>query len=999
MLWKGWLLAGLLPTIALAQEGDKPTKPEMALRIKGMSMGTAVSTWPSGLQLTVVQDDTSPVVVTQLLIDAGWRHDPADAQGIAALFERAWWVSEVSPGVRVVDQLVNGYGCEVDSMVDHDLLRLVSTCPKQTVDAAMRVWSRVFTNPLAGVTDELLKAEAGRIRSDAQARYQITSNEPIYLARYAMNALYPEGHAYHGGSWDNAGAIGLARLKAWAAEKVTVSHTTIGLMGGFSSEHPLHGPALVGGNFDPKLLDARLTPELIVRWPHGDLEEVDPEDPSLSWGWPSLPSNPRQGMELGRGKPGPAKDTESPAPPEPGGEPFRRVVGGVDETTVTVSWSLPGSWRKEDPLHAVLARVVTATIAAHMDEPTLKRFAGCFVVPGLEAATLTCFAILKEGYETSGERVAGRIVDQISYIVDINERPNIDAAVSLGRLRVITDAIHELDEVSGLYGSRSFWLNSGVHLVGDAAFWSKRMGAVNPIAPQQIIDYSAKYITRARSRAVQIDVDPQAGTAPYIPPLDPKDRDALAARPAYWNLLATRPAPASVPGKRIDAARVTASAPKFNKDSAAYNVLPNGVRVVIVPMETSPAVEVRLVAGLGLLNDPTEHLEHAYARGLTAFHREKPEDIGGVWFAYGGDTVTVLGMRASSENLDGALWLLRDAVDGMNVSFKDKITFMSTWKKAIQDSWYDVQHHLDGNLRGHLYPGSLLARQVGWDDFTHWGEVSSDALRDMMRARWSPSNITLVISGGVEAPQAMSLATSFFQGWKAPAPSVSTYNPAPIDDIAMPTTKVVHIYAADRGGLAELALGCRVPGTRETALAAASLVQQGLGAAFTTVQSTVDSYPGDTQAIVVRARVPEAGAGSSLKALLARLEAAAGGKLPEDEVRAAVWRAAMSEGEAFTSDRRVVMHVTELLADGRAWEDDAAAAARFGKLDPAAIAAAFSSCASAPYVAVIGDAGALSGSLSGAGVTATPYDWKAAGEAEHKLADPKGYEKMKKKGG
>lgn len=1003
MDWKSWLLvAALTPTLAVAQEGDKPAKPEMALRVKGLAMGTAVSTWPTGLQMAVVHDELSPMVVTQILVDAGWRYDPADALGMAALFERAWWASEVAPGVRAVDQLVNGYGCEVDSMVDHDLLRFTSTCPKQTVDAAMRVWSRLFTDPLAGVTDELLKAEAVRIRSDAQARYQLTSNEPIFLARHAMMALYPEGHPYHGGSWDSAGAIGLARIKAWAASNVTVARTTVGLMGGFSGEHPLHGPALVGGNFEPRLLDPKLTPELVVRWPHGDLDEVDPDDLSLSWGWPSVPSNPRQGMELGRARPGPAKGTEPPKPPEPASVPFQRMSGGVDETTILVSWSLPGSWRKEDPLHAVLARVIAAMVADpnHMDEPTIKRLAGCYVVPGLEAATLTCAAILKDGYEASGERVSGRIIDQISYITDINNRPNVDVAVSLGRLRVLTDAIHELDEQGNLYASRTYWLNTGVHLVGDPGFWSKRMGDINPIAPQQVIDYAARYITRARSRSVQVDIDPQAGTAPYIPRLDPKDRDALAARPGYWNLLATRPAPASVPGKRIDAARVTSSVPRFKESDIAYNVLPNGMRVVVVPIESSPAVEVRLVAGLGLLNDPTEHMTHAYARGLIAFHREKADDIGGAWYAYVGDTVSVLGLRASAENLDGAVWLLRDALDGVNISFKDKITFVSTWKKKIQDSWYDVQHHVDGNLRRHLYGDSLLSRQVGWDDFTYWGEVGTDQLRDMMRVRWAPENITLVISGGVDGGQGMSIASSFFQGWRAPAPSVSDFNPAAISDVPMPSSKVVHIYPSDKsGGLAELALGCRVPGNREAALAAAALVQQGLGTSFTTVQSTVDAFPGDTQSVVVRARVPEANAGAALKVLLGRLEAAAGGKVPEDELRAAVWRAAMSDGDAFTSDRRVAMHITELIGDGREWKDDSSSAARFGKLDPATVAAAFSSCASAPYVAVIGDSGALTSSLGGAGVTATPYDWKAAGEAEHKTADPKGYEKMKKKGG
>ena len=994
------MLACALPATAVAEEGDKPTKPEMALHVKGMSVGASVSTWPSGLQMVIAQDETAPVVITQLLIDAGWRYDPAGAQGTAALFERAWWASEVSPGVRVVDQLVNGYGCEVDSMVDHDLLRLVSSCPKQTVDAAMRVWSRLFTDPLAGVTDATLRAEADRIRSDATARYDLTSNQPIYLSRYVMPALYPEGHPYHGGAWDKVGDLSAAQLKAWAAEHVAPAHTTIGITGGFSTEHPLHGPALVGGNFEPRLLDSRLTPEMITRWPYGDEDEPDPDDPSLSWGWPSTPGNPRQGMELGRGRPGPAKGTEAPVPPNPSGQAFQRIVGGVDETTVVVSWSLPGSWRKEDPLHAVLARVVAATVAAHMDEPTLKQAAGCFVVPGLDAATLMCAAILKEGYETSGERVAGRIIDQISYITDINNRPNTDAAVNVGRVRVLSDAIHELDDLSGLYASRSFWLDSGVHLTGEASFWSKRMGDINPVAPQQIVDYAAKYITRARSRAVQLDVDPESGTAPYIPRLDPKDRDAVASRPGYWNLLASHPAPASVPPARIDAARVSASSPSFGKEGVSYNVLPNGMQVIIVPKEISPGVEVRLVSGLGLLNDPTEHLDHAYTRGMTAFHREKADDIAGVWYAYGGETVTVLGLRASAENLDGALWLLRDAVDGMNISFKDKITFMSTWKHNIQDTWYDVQHHLDGRLRAHLYPGSPFARQVDWDDYTHWGEVGTDAARDMMRARWSPSRMALVITGGVDGPAAMSLASRFFQGWKPPAPTVDTYAPAAPAAITLPTARAVEVYGADRGGLAEVVYACRIPNGREAALATAALLQQELGTSFTTVQTTVDTVPGDNHAVVVRGRVPEASVGAAVRSLLDRVAEAAAGKLSPDEVRAAVWRASMRGGDAFTSDRRAAMHVTELLGDGRPWDDDLKAGARFAALDGAAVAKATSSCQAAPYVAVIGDASAVKGSLDGAKVEATVYDWSAAGDAAFQAADPKGFEKaLKKRGG
>ena len=68
---------------------------------------------------------------------------------------------------------------------------------------------------------------------------------------------------------------------------------------------------------------------------------------------------------------------------------------------VMVGWSLAPSWQADDAKQRVLARLITRMVGQNLDDPYIDQFPGYYIVPGLQGATLTCVAILKEGQESS----------------------------------------------------------------------------------------------------------------------------------------------------------------------------------------------------------------------------------------------------------------------------------------------------------------------------------------------------------------------------------------------------------------------------------------------------------------------------------------------------------------------------------------------------------------------------------------------------------------------
>jgi predicted Zn-dependent peptidase len=978
-----------LPGVVWAQ--DMPAKPTMEIQVKQMNLSAQAGAFGSGLQVLAMPDPATRHVAVTIVVDAGWRTDPDGRSGAARLFERAWWRSEVKPGVTTLDQLVRGYGCEVDSGVSADVLRFSALCPAQTVDAAMRVWSRLYTAPLAGITDAALAEEAGRVRSEARARALLDDQQLPGLVAPLYGMLFPTSHPYHQPLDLELSGVTVAELSAWATANIVGPRTTVSLIGGISDEHPLHGPALVAGNFEPKVLDARLKPEMFERWPKGDGEDIDPDDLSLSWGWPADPVKRDQGFRLLG--PRPAAALKDPLEvPKPEGAAFQRYLGGVEHTTVLVGWALPAGWRTDDALHAATGRMVAGVVAKHLVDPAIDRLMGCFIQPGLESSLLVCAAQLKDGQEIAGERIAGRIVDQLSYVTDVNNRLEVDAAFGAGQQALYAEALASLDDLGGLYGSRSYWFSSGLHFAGKPMYWSQRMGDVGRATAQDAINLVASHVSRLRARMVQIDPDPGSTLLPRLAVREERDRDALAARPPYWNALATQAAPAAVPSARVDAARIEAALQGLGPDQVAEATLPNGMRVVVVPLGEAPVVHARLVAGIGRVNDPTPNLEHTWAGKMTAFHREPAEPIAGAWYAWLGDSVQVLGLRASTDNLDGALFLLRDAVNGANPSLKTKITVTAEFKDRFVAEFYDPAWHAERASLAHLLSSSPIARRPGPAQLTAWGALSTTAIGDMMKTQWRPDNVTLLIVGGVDAAAGVELAKAWFSGWSVGAPSVSTYKATPLAQAPRPTSTRVDVLDTGAGDRADLYLGCRLDADPGVLAVAREAVLQGLKGGIDGVVVTTDAWEGGTAILQVRARVQAGDAGEATKGLFDRLRALAGGKVPAEEIKEAALRAAASTGADFSSDRRLVTWLTDRLADRLPLT---------GQLrvptDGAALTAAFQTCVAGGYASLTGDAGAIESSLGAAGVTATRLDWKAEGRKLHEAADPKGYLKESKK--
>lgn len=971
---------------------SRPSKPTMRLDLAPLGVNARTYGWPSGMQMVLGADELSSAVAVTLVVDAGWTSDPAGKAGLMALFERAWWRSEVSPGVTVLDQLVNGYGCTVDSFVEADALRVTGTCPNTSIDAAMAVWGRLLSDPLAGVDEATLSEERARVRSEGSVRASLSSSTIRGWTQAMMPALFPEGHAYHRVPLADLDKVTLADLRAHAAATITPAATTVVVLGGFDDDAIEYGLSLVGANFPPTSLHPDLKPEMMRRFAKEGFDEPDPDDASqwfVQWGDPAEPNKSMRFVDgpEARGK---KFSGDPPAPPAAG--PFQVVRGLSDDPVILVGWTLPPSLKGNDGEYRVLARLVHSMIAQYLEEPSLERLPGCYVVPGAQASVLTCAGVLKEGQEASAERVARRMVDQLSYITDMGNRAGVDVAVSQGQIGILSNLLWDFDPLGGLWDSRSYWVSTGVHFAGKPNEVAQIVGSVPGVQSEELIKLTTQWITRERSRAIAVlpaEAPRELAVREHRLDLDNRDRSALAA--SYWDRLATGVAPLPYAAAKVSDARLTAAWDAVPADRVQYSKLGNGLQVLAISQPELPVAEARVVAFNGRVLDPSEFDAYHYAREMMRPSREARAEVpnfGGAPYAWRDDLLQHYGIRHSPVNVEQALWVMRELMATWRVSTTSKTTWLAEEKKQIVDRWYDVVWHADDLAAAHLFAASPIAGDVTWQDMVRWGELSSTDLRDLMLAKWRPDNTMLLYVGPGPVKEMITKAGKHFADWEVEAPSQDKWAPRTPGLAPLPASRQVVLMKRE-GEFTDVRLSCRLDADPVLRAAAEQLVRRHVGEGWSSVVSRTEAWPGGTSVLQLELRAPSASAGAAVSGLLGQLDALAAG-VDDTEARAAAWRGAMGTSLTLSSYALTMARYAGLVGEGADVKAEAERGKQVAAVNGAALTPIAARCASSAYVAVIGEA-----SVGGA----TAVDWKQRGKDLHAAADPKGFAREQKKGG
>lgn len=223
-------------------------------------------------------------------------------------------------------------------------------------------------------------------------------------------------------------------------------------------------------------------------------------------------------------------------------------------------------------------------------------------------------------------------------------------------------------------------------------------------------------------------------------------------------------------------------APATTVPGMTTRVLPNGLKVVLLPVTSVPTVDVRLVFGAGTADELPNKRGAAIvaARALTWDARYVNDYL--AFFAAGGsdkmavdrDAIT-FSARGLDMHIDVLLaglrrWVrdgryrsgeatIREALDAQSRGVGDGGELTAAWRGAL----YGEQHP---------YTRGGLARYASPD-------LSLDDVKEFRRAHFTPDNATLVISGRFDGPLADRWIDFLFADWKGTAATRVTTRAAP----------------------------------------------------------------------------------------------------------------------------------------------------------------------------------------------------------------------------
>ncbi|HEY5923587.1 MAG TPA: insulinase family protein [Kofleriaceae bacterium] len=201
-------------------------------------------------------------------------------------------------------------------------------------------------------------------------------------------------------------------------------------------------------------------------------------------------------------------------------------------------------------------------------------------------------------------------------------------------------------------------------------------------------------------------------------------------------------------------------------------VLPNGLKVVLLPLSTVPTIDARLVFGAGTADEPADRRGAALvaAHALT-FDMQYLADVMSFVTAGGSVSVDVTRDRTSfivrglDMHLDYLLaGLRRWSVDGRYDGDADKLVESLQRHRKRADDYTALQDAWQASVYGAQHPYA----RAGFERYTATNLTVEDAER-FRAANFTPDNATLVIAGRVDVVLAERWIDFLFAEWKGTA--------------------------------------------------------------------------------------------------------------------------------------------------------------------------------------------------------------------------------------
>lgn len=709
-----------------------PVLPETSFRLRELKLA-------NGLRVIVEEDHATPLVGVFTVVGVGSSGDPAGRAGLAHLLEHLAFRAKPGGKDTAWNQLEGAGVGFLNASTSFDETVYMNVGTRDLLPKLLSIEVGRMVDPLNGVDQSVVDVEREVVRNELRQRGENAIGPAL---NFMQEAVFPEGHPYArpiGGSHESLSAITLDDVKKFAL-----------------------------GNYRPDNMTLLIIGDV-------DLEHIEA---TLKQALPSPVFEPRQSRTSTPSRLA-ATGTEPPAPPQ---LLLAKKFATVPTPELWVVWSLPRGFDANDAVMLdFLSAQANQELSTASGDPDVVSVSA-FAVPGAAASMLVVKATLRKGdhVERSLERVLDQVVKLWSGGVGRDDGAD-DAQLVMANeyvfSRMRNQAAVQLTVEAESLMTRGVSRVTAAHFTGDPLTYGRQLKALAEISPAQVSTFAAKYLPRARARAVLV--------SPYV-----ANDQAVVAGPAGLAPAQTLPMSTPLSPERVrELGRAHMAHAKLEtvvsaKREHIEETLPNGLKVVVHKRPHAlpvAAVELTFTRGNGgaepkgatqLGEYLAEPRSHAY-RGSFGISWSSSISL---------DRSRVMA-TGSAGNVPNMLAHLSERVTSMHVDTLMLSTFRTDAADALEA--VDELPALKGEralqqalFRGHPWGVTSAlkdARSLSSGDVDGWYERA-----------WSPDNAVLVVTGDLDAEATFLEVKKWLGEWprvKNPFPAAPpvTFREAPVE--------------------------------------------------------------------------------------------------------------------------------------------------------------------------------------------------------------------------
>jgi zinc protease len=247
---------------------------------------------PNGLTVILHSDRSLPLVAVNLWYHVGPANEPVHRSGFAHLFEHLMFEGSKHVG-HEFDRVLESIGAtNSNGTTSWDRTNFFETAPRENLSTLLWLESDRMGFMIDTLTQERLDVQRDVVKNERRQSYENSPYGPSSLA--LLNALFPEGHPYHGaviGSMEDLSAASLEDVKDFFRAYYAPSDATLCIAGDID---PAQAKELINRYFGTLTDRTRPAPKSLPYTPMPKPERLTVKEPvslaQISYGYRTPPA-------------------------------------------------------------------------------------------------------------------------------------------------------------------------------------------------------------------------------------------------------------------------------------------------------------------------------------------------------------------------------------------------------------------------------------------------------------------------------------------------------------------------------------------------------------------------------------------------------------------------------------------------------------------------------------------------------------------------------------